>query len=625
MANLSNVLKRTVEACPAHPALVFEGQAIAYRTLWDRATAAAARLRDAGVQPGDRVALLLPNVPAFPVALYGALRLAAIAVPINPTLTDEELAALLRDAGAEVVVTVRSLAERLGPLARAAVSEVVALTEDASELPPAPAVAPASVTADTPAVIVFSSGTTGEPKGVTLSHGNLVSNLRVNAAEVGMTASDRALLFMPLFHCYGLNVILNSALSVGATVVLERHFDPRRTAETIALQRVTMFFGVPTTFIVLLQQDAAEALTSLRYCYCAAAPLPREIEDRWRAHTGLIVNQAYGLSEASPCVAYNHVSEYRAGSIGVPSAGVRVRLVDPETGVDVAPGAVGELWVSSPGVMLGYWGRPEATAAVLRDGWLRTGDLGRRDEDGYLYLTDRLKDMINCGGMKVYPTEVENVLYRFPTVGEAAVVGVPDGTMGEVVHAQIAPRPGATIDTPALRAFLRDHLAPYKRPTSIRVVDALPKGRTGKILRREVRRQETRQPGAAAERRWTQRALLDWIVDWLRRELEVGDGAQIAPDGAFVDCGVDSLMAVRKAEALSELLGRPVSATVTWLHPTPERLAAHLAGEVSGPPRPRPAPDPAQVAPPSAVAAMSDADAEAALLAELEALAPRLR
>lgn len=617
--NVSTLLHQTAVRLPDQRALVFEGRTYGYAELWGLAGAAAARLRAAGVARGDRVALSVPNVPAFVAAFYGALRLGAIAVPLNPTLTADELGSLLADAGAAVLVTVPSVAATLAPTVRARVTEVV-LPADLAGVAPVE-VEPVAVAADTPAVIIFSSGTTGQPKGVTLSHANITSNVTVNADEVGMTRDDRVIAFMPLFHCYGLNVILNSALSVGATVVLERHFDPRRTAETIALEQVTMFFGVPTTFIVLLQHDSAEALMSLRYCYCAAAPLPVEIETRWGLHTGLIVNQAYGLSEASPCVTYNAVRGYRRGSIGVPSAGVEVRIVDPVTERDVPPGAVGELWVESPGVMLGYWGRPEATAATLRDGWLRTGDLGRRDDDGYLYITDRLKDMINCGGMKVYPTEVENALYRHPSVGEAAVVGVPDETMGEVVHAHVAPRRGEALDVADLRAFLRTHLAAYKQPTAIRVVEALPKGRTGKILRREVRAQaHARLDARRAEQRLSRRALRAWIVEWMRRELAI-EGV-IAADATFVDAGVDSLLAVRKAEALSALLGRSVPATVTWLYPTPERLAAYLAGDVetAPPPRRMPSTPISELTPPSDVDVMTDDEAEAELLAELAAM-----
>lgn len=619
--NACELLSETAARVPAHPALVFEGARTTYGALWARAGEVAARLRAAGVAAGDRVGLLLPNVPAFPVAFYGALWLGAVAVPLNPALTAEELDFMLAEAGVAVVVTVPAVADGLDAALRARAARVVLKVDGAGPgAGPAPAVA--AVDGDRPAVIVFSSGTTGRPKGVTLSHRNVVSNVRVNAAEVGMTAADRVALFMPLFHCYGLNVILNSALSVGATVALERRFDPRGTAATIARERVTMFFGVPTTFIVLLQHAVGEALRSLRYCYCAAAPLPREIEDRWRAATGVIVNQAYGLSEASPSVAYNAVGEYRPGSIGRPHAGVEVRVVDPERGVEVPVGAVGELWVRGPGVMLGYWGQPTATAAALCDGWLRTGDLGRRDADGYLFITDRLKDMINCGGMKVYPAEVEGVLYRHPAVGEAAVVGVPDETMGEVVHAQVAPRRGATIDAGELRAFVAEHLAGYKRPTLIRVVEALPKGRTGKILRRAVREREraliAEAAASAPARRWTRRALRDWIVGWLRSEL--ADAGRVAPDRSFVDAGVDSLLAVRKAEALSALLGRPVPATVTWLYPTPDALAAYLVDGAAPPERTAAVTAPVGEVSPAVIACLSDGEAQAALLAELESL-----
>ncbi|MCB9793475.1 MAG: AMP-binding protein [Alphaproteobacteria bacterium] len=569
--NLSAAVEQVAQQRADHPALVFEGRSLSYAALVERARRVAGLLARRGVTRGDRVGLLLPNTPAFPVAFLAALRLGAIAVPFNPGLTEPELRGLLQDAGVRLLVTTPGQASALAV-------ERLALEED-GEAEPTPAPPMAELPPEAPAVIVYSSGTTGAPKGVTLSHHNVLSNVRTNVEECGFTAEDRVLLFMPLFHCYGLNVILNSGLLAGATLILERRFDPERTPRTIARERVSLFFGVPTTFIVLLQREDLQALRSLRYCYCAAAPLPEEIEDQWRLRTGLLVHQAYGLSEASPCVSYNHVREHRRGTIGQPSAGVQVRVVDPESGRELPPGEVGELQVKGPGVMLGYWGRPEATAQVLVDGWLRTGDLGRWDERGYLVLTDRLKDMIIVGGLKVYPAEVEGALYQHPAVAEAAVIGVPDPVMGERVRACLSLKRGQRLTPEDLEAFLRTRLAEYKRPTSVRLLDSLPKGRTGKILRR-VLREQAREAGEP-ERPWSRSALQDWLLRWLRAELDV---ARVATDAPFAELGVDSLMAVRLAEALTALLGREVPTTVTWLYTSPAQLAAHLGA----PPPPAP-------------------------------------
>ena len=597
--NLSATILKAARERPDHPALVFEGETLSYGEMAERARRVAGLLAQRGVSQGDRVALLLPNVPAFPVAFLAALRLGAIVVPLNPSLTTPELTGLLEDAGVSLMLTTPEGSEALDPALLAGGCGLMVL-EEWAPVPLVPAPRVAQLRPDAPAVIVYSSGTTGTPKGVTLSHDNVLSNVVSNAEECGDRPQDRVLLFMPLFHCYGLNVILSSGLQAGATLILERRFDPERTPRTIARERVSMFFGVPTTFIVLLQGDTEEALRSLRYCYCAAAPLPEEIEDQWLQRTGVIIHQAYGLSEASPCVSYNHVREHRRGTIGQPSAGVEVRVVDPETRQDLPPGEVGELWVRSPGVMLGYWGRPEATAQALVDGWLRTGDLGRRDAQGYLVLTDRLKDMINVGGLKVYPAEVEGALYQHPAVAEAAVIGVPDPVMGERVRACVSLKRGQSLEPGALDAFLRERLAEYKRPTSVQVLGSLPKGRTGKILRRVLREQAREAPEPTKQRAWPRLELQAWVLTWLRAELGEAE-RRVEADAPFAELGVDSLMAVRLAEALSTLLGREVPTTVTWLHASPAQLAASLGEE-------------------EAVAALSEGEALRLLEIELDAL-----
>jgi long-chain acyl-CoA synthetase len=304
-----------------------------------------------------------------------------------------------------------------------------------------------------------------------------------------MQPDDRLLLYLPLFHCFGQNAILNAGLNVCATIILQRRFDQEQVLNAIVTHKVTMFFGVPTIFIKLLNTNTSDCnFESLRYYFSAAAPMPIEVAQNWQAKYGIVIHEGYGLSETSPCSCYNHDLKYKLGSIGTPIENVEMKIVDGD-GHQVQPGELGEIVIRGPNVMLGYWNRPFETAEVIKNGWFHTGDIGRTDEDGFFYIVDRLKDMVNVSGFKVYPTEVENVIYQHPAVAEAAIYGVPDALKGEIVKANIVLKEGHAITEEQIIEFCSRRIAAYKVPRVINFVDSIPKNPTGKVLKRVLRQQ----------------------------------------------------------------------------------------------------------------------------------------
>jgi len=569
-------------------AIFFEGGSYSYADLDRRAAGAALELCRMGVQRGDRVVLCLPNTPEFVIWYLGALRIGAIAVTINPGLTEEEVRFLLEDSGARVVLREPRMPEPAeGPI---------------DDLP-----------ADAPAVIVYTSGTTGTPKGATLSHGNVLFVAESKRRCLGIRSDDRMLLFLPMFHCFGQNAVLNAAFAGGAAVVLQRSFDAESVLAAIAEQSATILCGVPTHFIVLCDRATPDEMRTVRYFMSAAAPLPLEIERRWRQRFGKAIHQGYGLTESSPFASYNHETAYREGSIGTAIDGVEMAVADVVTGRLLGPGEKGEIVVRGPNVMLGYWRRPEETRDAITDGWLRTGDIGRMDSDGYFYLEDRLKDMVIVGGFNVYPKEVEEALYHHPAVAEAAVYGIPDPVMGERVRAAVVLRDGTLSNAEDLLACCRAKLADYKLPADFDFVTELPKSRTGKVLKRVLRERYRPHPKAdptgvrnAAD---LERRIIRWIAD------HVYTGAAVDACASFADCGFTSLLAVELAVELSRWLGRTVNPTITWSYPNAAALARHLMPETAVR-RERPAKAPAP-----AIAQLSDHEAETLLLAELQRVA----
>jgi long-chain acyl-CoA synthetase len=503
--NIARALERAARHFPDGTAILFEDRRVSYRDL-DRAAGRTAHGLSAWeVGPGERVALFLPNVPAFAVVYHAVLKLGAIAVSVNVMLTTEELAVLLEDSGARVVFTVEALWPRLAPLAGDIVrrdrvvicdgdvdglTTLEALGAGRAERLPARDMEPSA-----PAAILYTSGTTGRQKGATLSHLNVVSNVLAVQRYMRMGPEDRLLVTLPLFHVAAQNVLMIGGVSAAATLVLERRFDVLRCAEAIERHRVTIVTGVPTIYIALLNAGVRpSALVSVRFYKSAAATMPVEIARRWRDTYGQTILEGYGLTETSPAATFNHEYEYRPGSVGTPVEMVDMRVVDEEDR-DVSPGTWGEVVFRGPNVMLGYWNRPEDTRVAMRGGWFHTGDIGYLDEDGYLYLVDRVKDMINSAGLKIWPREVEEVLYRHPAVRECAVVGMPDPVRGEIARAFVVLRSGAALADAELDAHCRAHLATYKVPRGYEVVAELPKSPAGKILKRALR---PPAPGAGA-------------------------------------------------------------------------------------------------------------------------------
>lgn len=497
--NIADHVRSGAASTPDAAALRFEGRTFTYAQLEADVSRLAGALAAAGVGQGDRVALFLPNIPAFVLVYLATVKIGAVAVSLNALLRSEELRYFLEDSDARVLFTTEALYGEVAPLAKqlAGLVHVIIAEGDVAGhasldrfmADQADDREPLDVPPETPAAILYTSGTTGRQKGATLTHGNVVSNYRAAGAAVGSRPGDRHLLFLPLFHCFGQNFIMNAALASGGTLVLQRRWDPEATLRLVHDEGVTHFYAVPTVYVALLSAGTRpEELGSVRYFFSAAATLPADIERRWEERFGLPVWEGYGLTETSPFAAYNHASRHRAGSIGSPIPGVEMRIVDDHDRA-LEPGQWGEICIRGPNVMQGYWNRPDETANALRGGWFHSGDIGYRDEDGYFFIVDRVKDMINAAGFKVWPREVEEVLYRHPDIRECAVVGVPDPLKSEVVTAYIVPRAGHTIDEHEIEIYCREHMAAYKIPRAIRLVRDLPRSATGKVLKRVLRDQ----------------------------------------------------------------------------------------------------------------------------------------
>lgn len=492
--NIAQYIEYGLERYPHEIAVVFEGTTYTYENLAHMAAQVANGLRGLGIRSGDRVALFLPNIPEFITAYLGIQKIGAIAVSLNAMSVQAEVAFILNDCSARVLITSAALLENV-PSDLPHLEHILTAEGEAegccslAEMMAAASIeAPAvDMDRDDPAAIVYSSGTTGVPKGVTLSHGNVISNIQAKKKYCGMGPAERAILFVPMFHCFGQNAVMNAVLNAGGTLVLHRKFSIDAVLESIISEQVTMFFAVPTVFILLLNRATPADFAPVRYFFSAAATLPAEIAQRWQERFGIVINEGYGLTESSPFACYNHIDNYQLGSLGTPIDDVEMKIVDPDSDDEVAPGALGEIVIRGPNVMLGYWNQPEATAETMRNGWLHTGDIGRMDEDGYFYIVDRLKDMVNVSGMKVYPAEVENVIYQHSAVAEAAVYGAPDPITEERVEAAIVLKNGHDAPKREILALCREQMASFKVPTEIVFVDSLPKSATGKILKRVLR------------------------------------------------------------------------------------------------------------------------------------------
>jgi long-chain acyl-CoA synthetase len=491
MANFANLLTEATETNPERIALRLDDAEVNYAAFDAASMRVAGMLAERGVRPGDRVGLMLPNVPYFPIALFGILRLGATVVPMNPLLKGREVAFYLSDPEARAVLAWHQLEEpaRAGADEAGAELILVAPGEFEQALGAADPVDEVAERDDgDTAVILYTSGTTGTPKGAQLTHGNLRETTEMGFRLFEPPEHPVTLGALPLFHVFGLIVGLAVTMRAGGTLTLLPRFEPGKALEIIARDRVTTFLGVPTMYAALLHHPEREGadVSSLTLCVSGGAAMPVEILRGFEEAFGATILEGYGLSESTAVGTFNRPDrERKPGSIGIPNDEVDLKLVDDE-GNEVPQGEIGEIVMRGPNVMSGYWKRPEATADTLGDGWLKTGDMARIDEDGYIFIVDRKKELIIRGGYNVYPRELEEVLYEHPAVREAAVVGMPHPSLGEEVGAAVALKDGAEVSPDELRDYMKEHVAAYKYPRRIWLVDELPKGPTGKILKREV-------------------------------------------------------------------------------------------------------------------------------------------
>ncbi|MDX2340543.1 long-chain fatty acid--CoA ligase [Micrococcus sp. M4NT] len=499
--HIAELLTRTAADVPEKLAWRQGEQELTYAELLDLAQRTAGHLRSMGVGPGDRVALLVPNTLVFPAVFYGTAWLGAVVVPLNPLSTARELEYYLTDSGASLLWTLPGMdagaqaAAAVGiPLVTTAPDAITAFVADVAPVLEAP-----RGEGDDAAVVIYTSGTTGRPKGAQLTHTNVRANAIATVESMTrVRREDTLFAVMPFFHVFGLSVVLNSAIYMGAMMSVTSRFAPQEALDQIVRDRVTVIPGVPTIHGALVSAVRARRakgqaldVSAVRFLISGGASLPvetlRTAEETW----GVPLREGFGISEGSGAVSFNPIDRPgRPGTVGLPMDGVEFRLVTSE-GVEVPEGdteTAGELRMRGDVIMSGYLGLPEATAAAFDDdGWLRTGDLARRDEDGYYLVVDRLKDVIIRGGYNVYPREVEEVLYEHPAVAEAAVVGMPDERFGEEVVAYVSLEAGTSVEDGELLEFVRERIAAYKCPQSVTVMDGLPKNTTGKIMKHPLR------------------------------------------------------------------------------------------------------------------------------------------
>ncbi len=500
---LLDMLAASAGRFPYRPALVFRERRLSYRGLQEEAQRVGGILRTLGVRQGDRVVLMLPNAPEFGIGYFGILAAGATVVPLNPLLKAEEVRYVLEDSGATAMACIemtypllRSARQGLECLIPALVLDAAAPSslaagDVAAGAPPGgvPLTSgPSSLGAEDVAACLYTSGTTGRPKGAMLTHRNLLANIRSFREILHVTEEDIFFCVLPLFHAFAGTVLFLEPISLGATVVVEPRFAPDLTLRTIAEHRVTFFAGVPTMYAVLagLPRPALD-LSAWRLCISGGAPLPPPVLEAFEAKYGVRIYEGYGPTECSPVLTVNPpLGVRKVGSVGPAIPQVELRVVD-DTDAAVPMGEVGEIVARGPNVMKGYLNRPAETAEALRGGWYHTGDLGRMDVDGYCSIVDRKTDLILVGGLNVYPREVELALACHPAVAEAAVIGVPDPVRGETPKALVVLRDGQQPDPQELIQWCRQRLANYKVPRTISIVSQLPKTVTGKILKTVLR------------------------------------------------------------------------------------------------------------------------------------------
>jgi long-chain acyl-CoA synthetase len=501
--NLASTIAESAAKHPAAVAVRLGPLELTYADLDDRSARLATLLREKGLQPGDRVGVMLPNVLEFPISYYGILRAGGVVVPMNVLLKRREIAFYLQDSGTKLLLAWHGFGEEARGGAEDAGTELIEVeSESFAELlgDREPETEIAECDEGDTAVILYTSGTTGKPKGAELTHFNLSRNAEIaSQTTCEIKEGDVVLGSLPLFHSFGQTVSMNASLRVGATLTLLPKFDPGEALEIMQRDAVTHFYGVPTMYGALLHHPGREEFDTspLRICITGGAAMPVEVLRGFEEAFECELLEGYGLSETSPVASSNHPGRPRKpGSIGTPLREVEMKVVD-ENDEEVPQGEVGEIVIRGHNVMKGYWQRPEATEEAMRGGWFHTGDMAKVDEEGYFFIVDRKKDLIIRGGYNVYPREVEEILYEHPKIREAAVIGVPHDEWGEEIGAAVVVHEGEELAPEEISEYVKERIAAYKYPRIVWFLDDLPKGPTGKILKREIEVPAAAEPGSS--------------------------------------------------------------------------------------------------------------------------------
>jgi long-chain acyl-CoA synthetase len=513
--NLAVILEESTKRNPDKVAIIFDDFKLTYAQLNGAANQVANALVGLGIKPGDRVGMMLPNVPQFPIIYFGILKAGGVVVPMNVLLKGREVAYYLSDSEAsaffywDMFATDATAGAKEAPSVKNLIQVGIAPAEApdgvqdffAFSSQQKPTFDTVATSPDDTCLIIYTSGTTGQPKGAELTNLNLFECCHLGTHIFTFEPTDVILAVLPMFHSFGLSNVVNGGIHGGITLTLMARFDADKCLQVIQRDKVSLFLGVPTMYFALLNHPERSTydLSSLRLCVSGGASIPGEVIKAWEQSTGTKILEGYGLSETSPTATFNQIETgQKVGSIGKPIWGVEVKIFD-ELDNEVPQGERGEIVIKGHNVMKGYWRRAEATAEAIKNGWFHSGDIGYIDDEGFIFIVDRKKEMIIRGGFNVYPREIEEVIYMHASIAEAAVVGIPDEKFGEEIHAVVAAKPGMTIDPDELIAFVKERVAAYKYPRTVEVVKELPKGPTGKIMKREIKARAGQEQEAPAQ------------------------------------------------------------------------------------------------------------------------------
>jgi long-chain acyl-CoA synthetase len=583
--NIAENLARCCRLFPDKTALIFEEKSFTYRKLDEMCNQIANGLSRLGIAAGDRVALLLPNIPEFVTVYFGVQKLGAVAVLINTMLKPQEITFILKDSGACALLTTEMLRQQINAEALSRLKHII-FVNDINKFSPCPVFQTVMRTQDDHSAILYTSGTTGFPKGAIISHSNIIFDARTTAYMYRLTPEDRILLFAPLFHSFTLSAGLNTIINTGASLVLCRDFDPEFILCSIAEHNVTCLYGSTPAYTVLLKKASQEQMRSVRFYISGGASMPNDLAENWLNKYKIPIFISYGLTECSQSC-FNHFYKYKIGSVGSPVEGVSLKIVD-DTGQEVLQGKAGVIIVRGPKVTPGYWNRYQESAEVIRDGWFHTGDIGYVDKDDYVFITDRKKDMINVGGQSVYPSEVENVLNQHPAIAEAAVYGVKDELLGEQVQAAIVLNPSQRLTDIEITEFCRPLLAHYKLPSVTQFMPSLPKNKAGKILKRKLREKaealllENDDPNTIQQIDFNTVSknyndLYAFLKKLIQNEIVRIIGIRPGNTEDFFHSGMNSLQFLQLGNNINILLGSSFPVTLPMKYPCVEQLTEFLA------------------------------------------------